>query len=410
MSSKDTPSPVIRLGIIGAGGRLRGVLSGILQHALVGQIRVVSAYDPAPESLLALKGLVGYDFEHARSEDDVIRHPEVDWVFIGSWNCFHARQAVAALEAGKHVFCEKPLATTFEDCLAIRDAAARTDRVFAFGLVLRYAPHYARIHEIVDSGALGKIVSFEFNETIGFNHGGYIFGDWRRLQSQAGSHILEKCCHDLDLANWLTGSVPVRVASFGGRNFFVPENAGRVQEIGPNETGLPAYHGWPWASAVQLNPFTSEAEICDNQVVILEYASGARATFHANCNAGIPERRMYVLGDRAALRADLNTGIIEIGRIGWNSEIEKIDTGANGGHGGGDETMTPALVRTMLQGEPPLASVNEGICSTVTALGIDQSLAEGRIVDLMPFWKEAGINVSDGLARCKREVAIPAAR
>ncbi len=50
----------------------------------------------------------------------------------------------------------------------------------------------------------------EFNETLDFNHGGYIMGDWRRLQRYSGTHLLEKCCHDIDLVNWITGSLAGR--------------------------------------------------------------------------------------------------------------------------------------------------------------------------------------------------------
>ena len=100
-----------------------------------------------------------------------------------------------ALEAGKNVFCEKPLATTLERiCIAIREAARRSGRTFAFGLVLHgIRRDYQRISvEVIRSGAIGRIVSFEFNETLGFNHGGYIFGNWRRERRNAGTNIPRK--------------------------------------------------------------------------------------------------------------------------------------------------------------------------------------------------------------------------
>ena len=56
------------------------------------------------------------------SAEALVQAPNVDWVLIGSWNCAHAAQAIAALRAGKHVFCEKPLATSVADCLAVQQA------------------------------------------------------------------------------------------------------------------------------------------------------------------------------------------------------------------------------------------------------------------------------------------------
>ena len=376
---------------------MRVVLGNLLAAAPAGRIVVTAASDPDSESLTALRGMCGYDFEVVKSEEALARHAKVDWVFIGSWNVVHARQAVAALLAGKNVFCEKPLATTFEDCLAVRDAVKKSGRVFAFGLVLRYSPLYGKIHELVAAGRIGRIISLEFNETLPFNHGGYIFGNWRRRNANAGSHLLEKCCHDLDLVNWITGSLPVRVASFGGRDFFVPANARYVERIGPNAEGKPAYGTWP--DPGRVNPFSEGADIVDNQVAILQYANGVRATFHTNCNAGLPERRMYLCGTEGALRADLCTGIIELQRIGHDSKIERIDTDAAGGHGGGDEVMAEGLAGTLLEGRAPLASVEEGVRSCAVAFAIDRALAEGRVVDLASWWKSAGFVLEDGAQR-----------
>ena len=389
MSSNTFPMK-LNLGLIGCGDRLRMVLQCLLNAAPEHSIRIAAAYDPDPGSYKTLCKQFGDDCQYRPSEEALVQDPEIDWVFIGSWNCHHAGQAVLALNAGKHVFCEKPLATTLEDCLAIKEAAGKSGKTFAFGLVLRYSPHYQRIMEVIRSGAIGQIVSFEFNETLGFNHGGYIFGNWRRERRNAGTHLLEKCCHDLDLANWIVGSLPVRVASFGGRDFFTPGNAGQMERIGPNEKGDAAYCAWP--DRHRCNPFEGKADIFDNQVAVLEYANGVRGTFHTNCNSGIPERRFYICGTEGALRADLVTSTLEVQRIGWETKVEKIDTHTVDGHGGGDEVMGKAMVGTLLRGEAPLASVNEGIQSALVAFGIDQAADEGRVIDLHEMWCRAGIN------------------
>ena len=391
--SSSTSRETVNIGLMGCGARLRLVVKGITDADRGHRIRIVSAYDPDPLSHAALRGMFGEGWCEARAtEAALVNDPEIDWVFIGSWNCHHARQAIMALEAGKNVFCEKPLATTLEDCIAIREAARRSGRTFAFGLVLRYSPHYQRIMEVIRSGAIGRIVSFEFNETLGFNHGGYIFGNWRRERRNAGTNILEKCCHDIDLANWMTGSLPVRVASFGGRNFFTPENAHHMQRIGPNEKGEAAY--CTWADPHRGNPFDGKGDIFDNQVTILEYAGGIRGMFHVNCNAGMPERRFYVCGTEGTLRADLATDSIEVRKIGWDTDIEKTSTFVEAGHGGGDEGMARAMVETLLHGAAPLASYEEGLASAIVAFGIDRAADEGCVVDLDPMWRQAGFVLS----------------
>lgn len=381
----------IRLGLVGCGVRLRAVLGLLLKNAPAGTLQVRSVFDPDERARQKLSLELGRECPAVDRVEAVWENPEVDWVLIGSWNVLHAQHSIGALRAGKDVFCEKPLATTIEDGLAIRDAVAESGRTFALGLVLRYSHHYRKIREILDSGRLGKMVSMEFNETLGFNHGGHIYGNWRKDSSVSGGHMLEKCCHDLDLANWFADSLPMHVASFGGKDFFIPENAARMEQIGPNAEGIPAYKSWSTSCNDPDHPFLSGGDVWDNQVVIFEYANGVRASFHANSNAGIPERRFYILGSHGALRADLLRSTIEVSDIGWEGGIETVSLRETDGHGGGDVIMAKALFRTMLDQEPPLASVREGLCSAITALGIDQACREKRVINLHSQWLRAGI-------------------
>ncbi|HEX4139507.1 MAG TPA: Gfo/Idh/MocA family oxidoreductase [Candidatus Methylacidiphilales bacterium] len=388
MSSEPKP---IRLGLLGAGARLCVVVRHLLREVPQGRITIASAYDPNPDAISSLRAEFGAGIESAETEAALATHPGVDWVLIGSWNNLHKRHAVAALLAGRDVFCEKPLATTLDDCLAIHEAVKKSGRIFSFGLVLRYSPHYRKIKELIAAGTIGQIISFEFNETLGFNHGGYIFGNWRRKSEYSGGHLLEKCCHDLDLANWMVDSLPVTVASFGGTDFFVPGNEHHAARIGPNAKGRPAYRGWDDPQGV--SPFAPGADIADNQVAILEYANGARGTFHTNCNTAILERRFYICGTEGTLRADAVTGDIEWKRIGHDTPTERVNRGHAGGHAGGDEHMARALAATMLDGVPPQATVDDGLRSCLPALALDAAMRGRKVVDLRPDWKTAGVTI-----------------
>ncbi|MBN2710824.1 MAG: Gfo/Idh/MocA family oxidoreductase [Planctomycetes bacterium] len=378
------------IGIIGCGGRIRGVVNNVLQNS--GDVRVVAVFDPEPKSVAAAKENYGDGIRVCGSVAELVGAQDVDWVFIGSWNCCHREHAIAALEAGKDVFCEKPLATSIADCLDMKKAWKKSGRVFSLGLVLRYSPHYQKIKEIVESGEIGKIISMEFNETLHFDHGGYIHGDWRRLEKNAGSHLLEKCCHDIDLALWILDDLPKRVASFGGCDFFVPENAGEVDRIGKSESGRDAFSSW--LRIHDENPFTAEKDIVDNQVAILECYKGARVTFHTNCSTSIPERRMYICGGRGTLRADVLTGEIEMQTIGYDSERRQLGTGSSGGHGGADGFLAKSIVETMFKGKPPMAGIEEGLRSNITAMAIDKAMKDGIVVELSSIWHEAGVPVA----------------
>lgn len=98
--------------------------------------------------------------------------------------------------------------------------------------MLRFANFYKKLNSLINvEKKIGDIISLEFNETLHYEHGGYIMGDWRRLEEPSGGMLLEKCCHDFDLINWIVGSRAKKVASFGGLNFFVPKYEHRMKEI-----------------------------------------------------------------------------------------------------------------------------------------------------------------------------------
>jgi len=388
------------IGLVGCGGRLCGISRRTCRQDK--RLRVVGLYDNNPKSIEFAKSFYAQPdyYAHADKEltafdslEALLADPAIEWVMVGSWNSAHCEHTVAAFEAGKHVFCEKPLATSIEDCVAMRDAWQASGKQFLIGFTLRFSPHYRKIKALLDEGVVGDIISMEFNETLDFMHGGWIHDDWRSHTKHAGTHLLEKCCHDIDLVNWMIGDRTARVASFGGLNFFVPSNARHMERLGTNGRGDRAYKAMgSTRSRPDTDPFTREGkDIVDNQVVIMEYENGVRATFHTNCNAGIPERRMYILGSEGAIRADVLTGTIQSKRIGFDTEVIDHETGASGGHGGGDDVLAQELKDCMLEGGLPAAGLEDGLVSAVTCFGIDRACDTGKVVEMAPLWQQAGM-------------------
>lgn len=376
--------PQHQVAVIGCGARLQSLLRHVARYP--DRATVTALVDPDDASIKATQAVVGEQARRLESAQDLARCHDIDWVMIGSPNALHREHAVAAMRAGKHVFCEKPLATTIEDCIAIRDAAARTQRQFVIGFTLRFSPHYRAIRKLLDEGVVGRLTTMEFSETLGFNHGGFIHQDWRRHTNIAGTHLLEKCSHDIDLANWFVGARAKRVASFGGLSIFTQANAHLAQAIGPDpKTGRPAYQGWPGS---RESPFRDDKDIVDHQVAIIEYANGVRATFHTHCAAAIPERRMLLLGDRGAIRADVIAGRIEYARVGWDHAIHEAYTGASGGHGGGDEVLVRELLDVMDGHTMPAATLDDGLASAITCFAIDHAMHAGNVVELQPLWDQ----------------------
>ena len=142
----------------------------------------------------------------------IFADPAVDMVALASYDDQHASQALAALRAGKHVFCEKPLCRTLDELHAI--ARARGDRHLACNLILRAAPLYRWLRDAIRGGELGDIYAID---------GDYLYGrldkiteGWRgsvddySVMQGGGVHLV-------DLMVWLLGERPVRVSAVGNR-------------------------------------------------------------------------------------------------------------------------------------------------------------------------------------------------
>lgn len=370
----------IKVAVIGGGGRGRGVINNLLRDSK-GNVDVVALFEP--DMAVARQTVDAWGEKAVKiceSYQEAIDTDGVEWVMVFSPNVYHKAHIIYAFAAGKHVFSEKPLATTVDDCQTIFEAHQKSNSLFATGFVLRYAPLYRKAKEILASGKLGKIISIDANENITPAHGGYIMRNWRRNSKISGPHILEKCCHDLDLINWFCESIPTRVASFGGLNFFIPENDGLREKYGEQ-----TFMAWPDPHAVK-SPFTSDKDMKDNQVGIMEYRNQIRVMFQTTMSNAIPERRMFFSCTEGTMIVELYSGVLKYRCIG-DEGVTLVDI-AGDGHGGGDNFIMRELYDTMLNGTLPKCSGNEGLESAVVAIMLDKAADEGRVIDMEPTWEK----------------------
>jgi len=369
----------IGIAIIGAG--LRSRVARLL-FPLDKNLKLKGIFDP--DESRARERMESLGFPEARicsTAEEAIHLDGVDWVMVFSPNSCHAGHIMAALKAGKNVFTEKPMTTRIEDCEQIYRAFSESNRRLVTGFVLRYSPVYRKIKELLDAGAVGKIITIEADENLSVDLGSYIMCNWRRKRENAGPYILEKCCHDLDLLNWFIGALPVKTASFGGLNFYVPENEYLHEKHKKQFHLIPDSHAVP-------SPFLADKDIVDNQVIILEYANGARATFHTTMSNPIPERRMYISGSEGTLI--LSQGKISLRRLGEEA-TRFYDLEITDGHAGGDRVIMDELHKTMRDDEAPKSTGLQGLESTVVALCIDQAQRTNTIVDISGIWSRLGL-------------------
>src|SRR5579872_4327406 len=193
----------VRIGVLGAGAyALSTLLPAIKRSTGIRRIAVCAANGPH-----ALHAAKRFDFEHCvTDEQEILDTPAVNTVFIATRHHLHARQVVAALKAGKHVFCEKPLCLTEAELAEIVQVHARHgDQALMVGFNRRFAPLAIRMKAFLAE------LTGPFAIQYRINAGSLPPDHWVNDPEQGGSRLLGEVCHFIDFASFLTGSRPVQV-------------------------------------------------------------------------------------------------------------------------------------------------------------------------------------------------------
>jgi len=142
----------------------------------------------------------------AVSAEELLASPEIEVVVISTPTPLHASQTIRALEHGKHVFCEKPLARNDEQAAAILEAARHSQGRLFVGHTLRFFANYARARELLRAGAIGTLQNAICRRLNPLSAAGSWFWEY----DQSGGCILDLMIHDFDFLNWCVGK-PTRV-------------------------------------------------------------------------------------------------------------------------------------------------------------------------------------------------------
>ncbi len=146
-----------------------------------------------------------------------------DAVIIATQDRMHADPAVALAEKGYAMLLEKPMAPTEADCGRIVDAVKRAGILFGVCHVLRYTGYTQALKKLLDSGAIGEVISIQHLEPVGYWHQAHSFvrGNWRNSR-ESSSMLLAKSCHDLDWIRYAVGAPCRSLSSFGSLVHFKP--------------------------------------------------------------------------------------------------------------------------------------------------------------------------------------------
>ena len=162
---------------------------------------------------------IGGDF------DRMIAQTRPDVVIVTTLDAMHSTYICRAMELGCDAITEKPMTTDETKCRGIFETVRRTGRSCRVTFNYRYAPHRSQVKEILDSGAIGRVLSVDFTWPLDTRHGADYFRRWHRHRGNSGSLLVHKATHHFDLVNWWLGDAPTEVFCHASREFYTPANA-----------------------------------------------------------------------------------------------------------------------------------------------------------------------------------------
>jgi predicted dehydrogenase len=329
-AGRDPAGEAVRLGVLGAGNFASAVLLPAIKN--VDGIELVGIASASGRT--AAQVAKRFNFNYAGTDGDQICVDErVNTLAILTRHHLHAAYVVAGLEAGKHVFCEKPLALNDNQLEQIQTALASSSGLLLVGFNRRFAPHAQRLKNFLSSSEEPLAMHYRVNAGI------LPAEHWLHDPELGGGRIIGEVCHFIDFLTYLCGALPVRVSA----------------------SGLPSMGNY----------------IEDNVVLTLSFEDGSVGTISYFAN-----------GDRSVSKERLE--VFQAGRVGILDDFRRLDWVANGrkqshktrlrqdkGHQGEWIEFKHAILNT---GEPPipydqLFAVTRATFAAVQALRTGQPMA-----------------------------------
>lgn len=187
----------IEVAVLGGGNMGQNVIRHLADSPLV---EAITVFDRNAERLEQLRKAHGA--KTSESLDQVLGDPKIKLVFVTASNDAHKELTISALEAGKAVMCEKPMATTLADAEAMVEAAERTKGFLQVGFELRYSHLYTTVKDWIDRGLLGRVLN---THCVYISSAWSRHDVWRAKTNTSGGMFGEKLSHYIDLTRWWIG-------------------------------------------------------------------------------------------------------------------------------------------------------------------------------------------------------------
>ncbi len=416
--------------LIGAGGRGMTYTRNMMKEK--DKFAIVAVADPNPLRVELACEVAGIASENCYTDwREILAKPKMaDFAIIATQDKDHYAPAMRAIELGYDLLLEKPIAPTPEECISIAKAAHEHGVKVLVCHVLRFTPFFKALKLILDDGVIGDIMSLVHVEAVGNIHQSHSFvrGPWHD-EKESTPMLLAKCCHDLDIIQWLIGKPCKKVTSFGELSYFTEANAPVGAPARCTDGGCPVadtcpynseriygdtkdwYRGHSSRKRCKGAPddetvarilreddfgrcvFRMNNDVVDHQVVNMQFEGGVTAQLNMNAfNKG--GRFIRIFGTKGELTAYMNRTDIEVytfeDRQTHIYDVTKTSESITGGHGGGDSGIVHDLYDYFCDtyGGFSIADINVSAANHLIGYAAEQARHTDTVVSLDGYFTE----------------------
>ena len=333
--------------------------------------------------------------------EELIADPQIGLVMVNTPQYAHRDPAVKALQAGKRVYVDKPLAHTLEDALAIYREQSRTGNEVIVSFTRRFEGPWLKTAELVKQGVIGTVRMIQMRNVIPYH---IYFHTWVRRREWSGGPLADKMSHLFDVFNWFAGGRPEKVSAFSGLAVFVPEKNPpercslcdrecpyRVvtQEDNPRPDAMVDFDTSRLAEADILKRHDTcvwlpGADIDDHGLVSFEYDNGVKASLFWTLFGPDSEDQetLELVGDKGRIILTRHHGTIDIVTDYGKSHqvLDERTENFEGTHFGADDQFILALDSFCKGGRPVVTAADGLLASRMVEAAQRSSDQGGRLV------------------------------